>query len=250
MAKDRLAQAAESLIQRIKHDRGYHLDPDLGGAALIGILWQRGLALLRGVAWSWRLGACGLPFFVGRRVQIRHARQLRVGRGVTLDDDVIIDALSRRGVMLGDNVTIARGTVIQATGVMTRLGVGLEMGANANLGHYSFVGAAGGVRIGANVLIGQRVSFHSENHTFAHTDVPIKAQGVTQQGIVIEEDCWLGAGTIFLDGVTVARGSVIAAGSVVTKDVAPFSVMGGVPARLIRNRMTEGEGGNAGQDAG
>ncbi len=248
MAKDRLAQAAEVLIQRIKHDPGYHLAPDLGGAALAGILWRRGLALLRGVAWSWRLGACRLPFFVGRRVQIRHARQLRVGRGVTLDDDVIIDALSRRGVTLGDNVTIARGTVIQATGVMTRLGVGLEMGANANLGHYSFVGAAGGVRIGANVLIGQRVSFHSENHTFERTDVPIKAQGVTQQGIVIEEDCWLGAGTIFLDGVTVARGSVIAAGSVVTKDVAPYSVMGGVPARLIRNRLTEGKEGDAGQD--
>lgn len=250
MAKDRLAQAAEALIQRIKHDPGYHLDPDLGGAVLLSILWWRSAALLRGVWWSWRLGACRLPFFVGRRVQIRHARLLKVGRGVTLDDDVIIDALSRRGVTLGDNVTLARGSVIQATGAMTQLGVGLEMGANSNLGHYSFVGAAGGVRIGANVLIGQRVSFHSENHTFERTDMPIKAQGVTQQGIEVEEDCWLGAGTIFLDGVTVGRGSVIAAGSVVTKDVAPFSVVGGVPARLIRNRLTEGKEGDAGSNEG
>lgn len=245
MAKDRLAQAAESLIQRIKHDDGYRLDPDLGGAALAGILWRRGLALLRGVWWSWRLGACRLPLFVGRHVQIRHARQLRVGRGVTLDDDVIIDALSRRGVVLGDNVSISRGTEIHATGVITRLGEGFQIGSDSNLGHFSFVGAAGGVRIGEKVLIGQRVSFHSENHNFDRTDVPIKSQGVTQQGIVIEDDCWLGTGAIFLDGVTVGRGSVIAAGSVVTKDVAPYSVMGGVPARLIRNRLAEGEEGDA-----
>ena len=229
----------ERLIQRVKHDPDYRLDPALSGTALLGIVWRRGLALLRGLWWSWRLGRCGFPFFVGRRVQILHARQLRVGRSVTLGDDVRIDALSRGGVTLGDNVRIAAFTVIEATGVIARLGEGFEIGANSNLGHFSYVGAAGGVQIGQGVLIGQRVSFHSENHVFDRPDIPIKAQGVTQRGIVIEDDCWLGAGAVFLDGVTVGRGSVIAAGSVVTKDVAAYSVMAGVPAKLVRSRLQE-----------
>jgi|YNPNPStandDraft_1061719.scaffolds.fasta_scaffold01944_6 acetyltransferase-like isoleucine patch superfamily enzyme len=236
-----LRLAIEHLIQSVKRDPTYHLDPALSGGALLRIAWRRGRALLRGLWWSWRLGSCQLPLFVGRRVQIVHPRQLHVGRAVTLGDDVYIDALSRNGVTLGDNVSIARGTVIEATGVISRLGEGLEIGANSNLGHFCFVGAGGGVRIGRNVLIGQRVSFHSEDHVFERTDVPIKAQGVTRKGIVVEDDCWLGAGVILLDGVTVGRGSVIAAGSVVTRDVAPYSVMAGVPARLIRSRLSDKE---------
>lgn len=234
-----LTGSIETLIRRIKRDPVYRIDPAVGGPGLLGVLLRRGLAFLRGLWWSWRLGECKLPFFVGKRVQILHANRLRVGRSVTLEDDVVIDALSRRGVYLGDNVSISRYTVIKATGVMNRLGEGFEIGANSNLGHYDFVGAAGGVRIGENVLIGQRVSFHAEDHVFDRTDMPIKAQGVTQQGIVIEDDCWLGTGSIFLDGVTVGRGSVVAAGSAVTHDVEPYSVVGGVPARLIRKRFRE-----------
>lgn len=232
----------EKLIRYIKHDPTYRLDRDLGGAAVMGIIWQRGLAFLRGLWWSWRLGDCRLPFFVGQRVQILHARRLRVGRSVTLEDDVRIEALSRRGVTLGNNVSIAKFTIIEATGVISNLGEGLEIGDNSNLGDYSFVGAAGGVRIGQNVLIGQRVSFHSEDHVFDRAEIPIKAQGVRRRGIVVEDDCWLGAGVIVLDGVTIGRGSVVAAGSVVTCDVVPYSVVAGVPAQLIRHRGKADEG--------
>jgi acetyltransferase-like isoleucine patch superfamily enzyme len=239
MTNDLLTRVMTALIRRAKRDPGYQLDSALSGAALLSILWRRGLAFLRGLWWAWRLGACRLPFFVGRRVTILHPRLLRVGRSVTLEDDVLIDALSRQGVALGDNVSISRGTVIKATGVLTRLGLGCEIGANSNLGHFSFIGAAGGITIGQNVLIGQRVSFHAEDHVFDRADLPIKAQGVMQKGIVVEDDCWLGTGAIFLDGVRVGRGSVIAAGSVVTKDVAAYSVMAGVPARLIRSRLEE-----------
>lgn len=230
-----------SLVRRIKHDPSYRLDPELGSVALLAILWRRSLALLRGAWWAWRLGSCRMPFFVGRRVQILHSGKLRVGRSVTLEDDVRIDALSLDGVCLGSNVSISKFTVIEVTGVVSDLGVGFVIGDNSNLGDYSFVGAAGGVRIGQNVLIGQRVSFHSEDHVFDRVDVPIKAQGVRRRGIVVEDDCWLGAGVIVLDGVTIGQGSVVAAGSVVTHDVSPWSVVGGAPARLIRRRILEPE---------
>ena len=232
-----ITKAVEALIRRVKHDPAYRLDPALGTADLLGIIWRRGLALLRGLWWSWRLGGCEAPFFVGRRVEFLHPRRLRVGRAVTLEDDVRIDALSRGGVRLGDNVSIARFTIIEATGVIGHLGEGFDLGDNSNLGDYCYVGAAGGVRIGRNVLIGQRVSFHSEDHIFDTMHLPIKAQGVHRRGIVVADDCWLGAGVIVLDGVTIGQGSVVAAGSVVTSDVAPYSIVAGVPARLIRKRQ-------------
>ncbi len=245
MSPGLLVGAVEAWVQRLKSDPTYRLDPALRSADLTAIFWQRGSTLLRGAGWAWRLGVCQMPFFVGRRVQIAHPQLLKVGQGVTLEDDVCIDALSQDGVVLGDNVSIARFTIIRMTGVITKLGRGFEIGANSNLGHYNYVGASGGVRIGRNVLIGQRVSFHAENHVFDRTDISIKAQGVTQQGIIVEDDCWLGSGAIVLDGVTIGRGSVVAAGSVVTRDVAPYSVVGGVPARLIRSRLPEAEAPDA-----
>jgi acetyltransferase-like isoleucine patch superfamily enzyme len=71
------------------------------------------------------------------------------------------------------------------------------------------------------------------NHTFARRDVPIRAQPTVEEPIVIEEDVWLGASAIVLGGVTVGRGCVVGAGSVVTRDLAPYSIARGVPAQVV-----------------
>jgi acetyltransferase-like isoleucine patch superfamily enzyme len=226
----------QTLIRNLKRDSDYTIDPALPTSALLTLAKERGLAYLRG--WLRRpfLAECGGAFFVGRRVQLLNTRRLHVGRSVTLEDDVKIDALSRQGVWLGDNVAIGRFTVIECTGVITHLGEGFRIGANSNLGDYNFVGAAGGVTIGRHVLIGQGVRFHSENHVTTRTDIPIKEQGVTHRGIIVEDDVWLGSGVIVLDGVRVGTGAVVAAGSVVTRDVPPYAVVAGVPAQVIRYR--------------
>jgi acetyltransferase-like isoleucine patch superfamily enzyme len=234
-----LGHLVERLIRHLKQDPDYRLSPELTARELVIVLWGRGWAFLRGLWWRPRLRSCAGPFFVGRRVVIRHPHKFSVGRSVTLEDDVRIDALSRHGIRLGNNVNVAKFTVIETTGVISNLGEGFEMGDNSNLGDFCFVGAGGGVRIGNNVLIGQRVSFHSENHRFERTDIPIKEQGVTRQGIVVEDDCWIGAGSIILAGVTIGHGSIIGAGSVVTRSVPPMSVAAGVPAKILRQR---GEG--------
>lgn len=227
----------ERSIQNIKRDPTYQLDPALTMRALLEIVVSRSASTLRAWRWYFLLRERNGLVFVGKHVTIHHAQYLSVGRAVTLGNYVTIDALSREGVILGDNVSIGAFTIIEATGILRRLGKGFSIGANSNLGDYCFVGAAGGVRIGDNVLIGQRVSFHSEDHVFARTDLPIKAQGTTQHGIIVEDDCWLGSGVIILDGVTVHHGTVVAAGSVVTKDVPPYAVVGGVPAKVIRSRQ-------------
>ena len=96
----------------------------------------------------------------------------------------------------------------------------------------------GGVKIGENVLIGNYVSMHSENHIFADTSIIINKQGVTHKGIIIGNDCWIGAKVTILDGARIGDGCVIAAGAVVTAGAIPaYSIVAGVPAKVIKSRL-------------
>ncbi|NJM72477.1 MAG: acyltransferase [Scytonema sp. RU_4_4] len=85
-------------------------------------------------------------------------------------------------------------------------------------------------------MIASHTGIYANNHNFADLTRPMKSQGVTSKGIVIENDCWLGTGVKVLDGVRIGCGSVIGAGAVVTKDIPPYSIAVGVPARVIAQR--------------
>ena len=111
------------------------------------------------------------------------------------------------------------------------MGEGLSVGANSNIGRYAYIGCSGRISIGSNVIMAPGVKMFAENHEFDRVDVPIKAQGVERQPIVVEDDCWIAS------GVTVGRGAVIAAGTVVSKDVEPYSIVAGVPAKVIGQRQ-------------
>jgi acetyltransferase-like isoleucine patch superfamily enzyme len=232
----------QQVIRKLKSDPHYTIDPAVPTTALVTVLKERGFAYVRGWFRKPFLGGSQGAFFAGRRVQILNSRLLFIGGSVTLEDDVKIDALSRHGIHIGNNVSVGRFSVIECTGILTHLGEGFWIGDNSNLGDYNFVGAAGGVRIGSRVLIGQSVRFHSENHVFTRKDIPIQEQGVTNAGIVVEDDVWLGSGAVVLDGVTIGRGAVVAAGSVVTKDVPPYAVVGGAPAKVLKFRGEEDGG--------
>ncbi|MGB2963491.1 MAG: acyltransferase [Anaerolineales bacterium] len=227
----------EQTIQRIKRDSSYKLDRDMRFVDLISLIRYRFVDYFRGCLYRIKLGNAGKNLFIGRHVRIKHPKKVFVGSGVSIDSFVMIDALSTQGVTLGDNVSIGAFTIIKVTGIISDLGVGFIIGDNSNLGQYCFVGAAGGVKIGNNVLIGQRVSFHSENHIYHDTKKPIKEQGTNRKGIEIHDDCWIGGSVTILDGVIVNKGSVIAAGSVLINDVPPYTVVGGVPARVIIDRL-------------
>jgi acetyltransferase-like isoleucine patch superfamily enzyme len=215
----------------------YRIDPCVPLGALMNYGLRRVAGLMRCVFKRAKISLRlkGL-IFLGPSVELRNKRFITFGCGVTLGRGVIIDGLSREGVRIGDRVSIGQYTIIEATGVISEIGNGVSIGADSGLGAYSFVGAAGGVRVGKNVIIGQRVSFHSENHNFERTDIPIKEQGVTRRGIAIDDDCWIGANVVLLDGSRVGKGCVIAAGAVVTGEIPPYSVAAGVPAKILRSR--------------
>jgi acetyltransferase-like isoleucine patch superfamily enzyme len=155
-----------------------------------------------------------------------------------MERGVIVDGLSRNGIEIGDNVMIGPYCVIRASS-LTYLGEGVRIGKDSAMDAYSYIGAGGGVSIGESVIMGQHVSFHAENHRYDQTDVPIKLQGITRKGIVVEDDCWVGSNATFLDGAQVGRGCVIAAGAVVTGTIPPNSVVAGVPGRVIKTRNQE-----------
>jgi acetyltransferase-like isoleucine patch superfamily enzyme len=219
------------------------LDPALdysawGWPELMGLFGELGWRIVRGIWVRLWLGSSRGMVLCQPRVVLKHARHIHAGPGFSLQEGVEIVGLSKRGVRFGDRCTVGRFATIRPTNVLFREpGEGLEVGDGSNIGAYAYIGCSGFIRIGKNVMMGPRVCLLAENHVFGDTDRPMKQQGVVREAITIEDDCWLGAGAMVTAGVTVGRGSIIAAGAVVTKDVEAFSIVGGVPAKLIRSRL-------------
>lgn len=182
------------------------------------------------------------PVFIGSRVKFRDKSKIFLGSKVRLRDGVFIDALSTDGVRLGDRSLLGRNARIECTGSIAHIGKGVSIGRDSTFGSDCYFGAAGGIEIGNDVMAGQYVRFHAENHNMSDTDRPIREQGVTHCGIRIDDDVWIGAGVVFLDGAIVGRGSVIAANAVVTAGEYPaYSILGGVPAKVIKSRIKKGD---------
>lgn len=181
-------------------------------------------------------GASGLVM-IGKGVTLRYSNHLLAGKDLIIEEYAEVNCLSTRNITLGDRVTIGRNAIIRPSNSYGGpIGEGLRIGNNSNIGAYNYVGCSGYIDIGNDVMLGPRVGLYAENHNFADTNIPIKDQGVTKKFIKIEDDCWIGANAIIVAGVTIGRGSVVAAGSVVTKDVPPYSVVAGSPSRIIKKR--------------
>ncbi|HEX2979285.1 MAG TPA: acyltransferase, partial [Anaerolineaceae bacterium] len=111
---------------------------------------------------------------------------------------------------------------------------GIKIGRDSLIGEYCVIRGQGGVTIGDRVYTSPFTQLLAVSHVFDDPNRPFVEQGITAEGIVIEDDVWLGAGAVITDGVRVGRGAVVAAGAVVTKDVPPGCVAAGVPARVIQ----------------
>ncbi|MHB9146729.1 MAG: acyltransferase [Symbiobacteriia bacterium] len=159
--------------------------------------------------WTWGfanavpgIGGLMLRRLVAGAFLARVGHRLKLSRGVTL--------AGRRKLSIGNNFFANGGCRIEASG---------------------------GVTIGDNVLLGPNVVIQSTHHIFADPIRPICTQGTTAGKITIGDDVWLGANVVVLPGVDLGKGSVVAAGAVVTKEVPPYAVVAGVPAKLVKWRQ-------------
>jgi acetyltransferase-like isoleucine patch superfamily enzyme len=170
---------------------------------------------------------------IEKNVRLRFAGNIRLGKGSYLDEGVYIHACPN-GVEIGENTMVMHGSILHVYNFRNLPHAGIHIGRNSLIGEYTVIRGQGGVTIGDRVFTSPMTQLIAVNHVFEDASRPFVDQGITAQGIVVEDDVWLGSAAVITDGVRIGKGAVVAAGAVVTKDVLPYTVVGGVPARLIR----------------
>lgn len=118
---------------------------------------------------------------------------------------------------------------------------GISLGNQVNIAQNCLIGGAGGVEIGNFVMIGPNSCIVSSNHGFSKGGIPMLRQKQTLSPINIKDDVWLGANVVVLPGITIGQGAIIGAGSVVTKNVEPYTIVAGNPARTLKKRFSKKE---------
>jgi acetyltransferase-like isoleucine patch superfamily enzyme len=199
--------------------------PGATGIAFRRLTWRGGLfhQVGRGALW-------------GRDVALWHSHAMWIGDGVAVDDGCHLDA---RGCTpgefrIGDGVVISRGSIVSGKDGP------LSIGPRASIGAGCTLYASTRLEIGADTMLAAHCYVGGGRYAVrGRTDIPIAKQPEPRTGVVIGDDCWLGAGVIVIDGVRIGRGCVVAAGSVVTRDVDSYSVVAGVPARRVGSRTSQ-----------
>ncbi len=167
-------------------------------------------------------------------VRLRFANFITLHKGVYLDSRTYLHACPN-GIEIGEDTIVMHGAILHVYNFRDLPDAGIKIGRNSLIGEYCVIRGQGGVAIGDRVYTSPFTQIIAVNHVFDDPERPFIEQGITAEGITIEDDVWLGAGAIITDGVHIGKGAVVAAGAVVTKDVPPHTVVAGVPARVIKH---------------
>lgn len=189
---------------------------------------------LRKIFYPFLLNKVGRGVAFGHHITLRHPHKISIGNNSFIDDYAVLDAKGEedQGIFIGDSVIVGRNTILSCKGGSIRLGDFANVSANCSLLSETKI------EVGEHTfLAGQCYLVAGGNHSFDRTDIPIMFQpSLRKGGIVIRDDCWLGASVVVLDGVFLEKGCVIGAGAVITESFPAYSVAAGVPARTVRLR--------------
>lgn len=228
-----LRKIMNAIISRLRK-QPFEIDPICNSKDLLCILCSYFVRALRGVHFKCGCRSSKGLVFAGTNSRILHASHCSLGKSLNIGNNVTINALSKQGVIIGDNVTIKDNTIIECTAVLRSIAEGIKIGNNVGISQNCFFAARAMIEIGNDVIIGPGVSLFSENHNYKDANTLIRLQGESRKKIIIEDDVWIGANATILAGVHIGKHSVIGAGAVVTKDVPSNSVYAGNPARPIK----------------
>jgi acetyltransferase-like isoleucine patch superfamily enzyme len=171
-------------------------------------------------------------------VRLRYCDHIRLGRGAYLDEGVYLHACPN-GITIGAGTYVMHHAELHVYNFRDMPHSGITVGRDSLIGEFCLLRGQGGIHIGDRVYFATMVQVLAVNHVFADPTRPFVEQGITAEGITIEDDVWIGAGATITDGVTIGRGAVVAAGAVVTADVPAHTVVGGVPARVLKEITTD-----------
>jgi acetyltransferase-like isoleucine patch superfamily enzyme len=148
-----------------------------------------------------------------------------------IDDHAVLDAKgAESAIQIGDQVLLGRNSILSCNASS------LTVGNFVSVGPFCFLVSRSELKIGSNVAIGAGTYMLGGGHAFGDPDVPVIHQARISKGIVIEDGAWIGIGAKILDGVTIGQNSIVGAGAVVSKDVPPWTVALGNPARVVEKR--------------
>ena len=230
----------KAIIQKIIQFRNpdFKFDEALNTRALFQFIWIQVWSIIRGLKVLLFLkNPKGM--LLGKGVTFFNISKIQYGKFLRLGNQVYVSALSKNGIQFGDNVSIGAFSRVIVSTSLNEIGDKISIGNNVGIGEFAYLGGAGSLEIGDECIIGQYLSCHPENHNYQDTTISIRHQGVTRKGIKIGRNCWIGSKVTILDGVEIGNGSIIAAGSVVTKSFPENSIIGGVPAKLLKTRTHE-----------
>lgn len=191
---------------------------------------------LRRLLYRHLFASMGEKVYIQNGVEFLGTSAMQIGHGVHIFKNVRIDAKGdiNNRVYLGNGVAIERNVDI---GCMEDTYIYIDE--NTFIGPNVCIAGPGNIKIGKNCMIASHSGIYANNHNFRDPLLPIREQGVTRLGIVIEDDCWIGHGVTILDGITIGKGSVIGAGAVVNKDIPAYSIAVGIPAKVIKSRSVK-----------
>lgn len=208
--------------------------------SFLGLIPGAAGLLLRKLFWPGLFGSCGKGCNFAKGIILRHPGRIHLGARVVISEGCILDGRhhqAERALVLGDEVNLSNNVVLTC-----KHGC-IKIGAHAGLGTGAIIQAvhANDVTIGEDAVLGPLVYLAAGgNYDLAGPEEATRTRPIKEQdSIIIENNVWLGGRSTVLGGVTVGAASVVAAGAVVTKSVAPGSICAGVPAKVVRSRMDE-----------
>ncbi|QQV03416.1 MULTISPECIES: acyltransferase [Chryseobacterium] len=216
----------------------FALDDNLNSGAVLQFIWIQFWSIMRGLRLL-LFARNPKGMLLGKRVSFFAISKIKWGKFLRLGNDVYVSALSRHGIEFGDNVSIGAFSRIIVSTSFSNIGEKIKIGNNVGIGEFAYLGGSGGLEIGDECIVGQYLSCHPENHNYQNIEISIRHQGVNRKGIKIGKNCWIGSKVTILDGVEIGDGCILAAGSVITKSFPDNSIIGGIPAKLLKIRTND-----------
>jgi len=176
----------------------------------------------------------GIPGRSGRLIRRVCFKTFLKKSGLNLSISNNVEIACPKNIMVGNNVSFLSGGVLRACD-RAQLTIGNNFSANGNVRIIADCG--GKIVIGNNVMIGPNTVMRSSNHIYSDLDMPMNMQGHAAGHILIEDDVWIAANVVILPNVKIGAHSIVAAGAVVSKDIPGYSIVAGVPAKIIASRL-------------
>ena len=220
------------IVKKIRNE--YIEVGNFSNSDILRIFLSRFIMLIRGITFLVIRFKKPRFFFVGSKVILIGVEKMTFGKSMTIGNNVKISSIGSQGYYFGNNFSIRDFSIIDSFGSLKNESCKLVIGDNVGISEYCYFAVRGDISIGDNVIFGPGVKIFTENHSFKLFEKVFRLQKEIRNKVIIGNNVWIGSNAIILPGVTIEDNAVIAAGSVVNKNITTGTLHGGIPAKKIK----------------